>query len=225
MISSDLFGHSRVGTGGRRAAPEGRQVELESLTDEDLMERYREGDARAFEVLLNRHSRSVYRFTLRTVGHAPAAEDLMQEVFLRIVKGAASYRRRAKFTTWLYTIARNLCVDHLRRQKFRRTVSLDQPQGDDPDGPSLLDRVADDAIPEDRRAMDRQFSQNLEAALAGLNPDQREVFLLREFEDLPFAEIATIVGCPLNTVKSRMRYALEALRAALTAAGETPEGG
>jgi RNA polymerase sigma-70 factor (ECF subfamily) len=200
-------------------------VELETLTDEDLMERYREGDARAFEVLLNRHSRSVYHFALRSVGRSDRAEDLMQEVFLRIVKGAANYRRRAKFTTWLYTIARNLCVDHLRRQKFRRTVSLDQPQGEDPDGAPLLDRVADDALLEDRRAMDRQFSRNLERALADLNPDQREVFLLREFEDLPFADIATIVGCPLNTVKSRMRYALEALRAALTAAGETPDGG
>lgn len=200
-------------------------MELETLTDEDLMERYREGDARSFEVLLRRHSRPVYHFALRSVGDPQVAEDLMQEVFLRIVKGAANYRRRAKFTTWLYTIARNLCVDNLRRQKFRRAVSLDQPMGDDPDGAPLLDRVADDAQPEDRRAMDRQFSQNLERALAGLNPDQREVFLLREFEDLPFAEIATIVGCPLNTVKSRMRYALEALRAALTAAGETPDEG
>jgi RNA polymerase sigma-70 factor, ECF subfamily len=197
-------------------------VELDALIDEQLMERYREGDARAFEVLLGRHSRPVYHFVLRCVHDRGTAEDLMQEVFLRIVKGAGDYRRKAKFTTWLYTIARNLCVDHSRRQKFRRTSSLDQPLGDEPDGATMLDRVADDGLPEDRKAMDRQFTRNLEAALADLNPDQREVFVLREFQGLPFQEIATVVDCPLNTVKSRMRYALEGLRAALMEAGETP---
>ena len=199
-------------------------MQLEALTDEQLMERYREGDVKTFEVLLNRHSRPVYNFIIRYLGDPQMAEDLMQEVFLRIIKGAAKYRRRAKFTTWLYTIARNLCIDTLRRLKHRRHLSLDEPIGDDPEGGTMLDRVADKAPPEDRRAMDRQFVRHLEQALSGLNPDQREVFVLREFQHLPFAEIASIVDCPVNTVKSRMRYALEGLRAALTALGETPDG-
>lgn len=197
-------------------------MELDAFTDEQLMERYREGDARAFEGLLGRHSRPVFHYVLRYVHDRGTAEDLMQEVFLRIVKGAADYRQRAKFTTWLYTIARNLCVDHARRQKFRRATSLDQPIGDDADGATLLDRVADEALPEDQKAMDRQFSRTLDEALAGLNPDQREVFVLREFQGLPFQEIAEIVDCPLNTVKSRMRYALEGLREALLKAGVSP---
>lgn len=195
-------------------------MQLEALTDEQLMERYQGGDVRAFQVLLTRHGRRVQNFIMRFLGDAHAAEDLLQEVFLRIIKGARDYQGRAKFTTWLYTIARNLCVDATRRRRFRRTVSLDQPLGEDPGGETLVDMVADEAPLEDREAMDRQFSNRLETALQGLNPDQREVFVLREFQGLPFADIAEVVGCPVNTVKSRMRYALEGLRLALSELGE-----
>lgn len=196
-------------------------MELEGLSDEQLMTRYKDGDVRAFEVLLGRHSKPVYNFVLRSLGNPQTAEDLMQEVFLRIVKGAATYQHRAKFTTWLYTIARNLCVDTIRRQKHRRTFSLDTPIGENPADGTMVDRVADKVPGEDRQVMDGQFRDSLERALGRLNPDQREVFVLREFQNLPFAEIAEIVNCPVNTVKSRMRYALEGLRAALTEMGVT----
>lgn len=194
---------------------------FEALSDEQLMARYRDGEVRAFEVLLGRHSRPVYNFLLRSQGDPELAQDLMQEVFLRIVKGAATYQHRAKFTTWLYTIARNLCVDTARRQKHRRTFSLDTPIGENPADGTMVDRVPDKGPGEDRQAMDGQFREGLEQALEALNPDQREVFVLREFQNLPFAEIAEIVDCPVNTVKSRMRYALEGLRAALTEMGIT----
>ncbi len=185
------------------------------------MTRYRDGDSRAFDVLLRRHGKPIYNFIFRSLGNPQTAEDLMQEVFLRIVKGAATYQHRAKFTTWLYTIARNQCIDMIRRQKHRRTYSLDAPIGDNPSGGTMVDRVKDKAPGEDRMAMDGQFRKNLERALEGLNPDQRDVFVLREFQHLPFAEIAEIVNCPVNTVKSRMRYALEGLRAGLTEMGES----
>src|SRR5438309_6022744 len=99
------------------------------------MERYQRGDARAFEVLVTRHQGPVFNFILRFVGEPAGAEDVLQETFLRVVKGAGHFERRAKFTTWLYTIARNLCIDASRKAKYRRATSLDASvDDDDPDG-------------------------------------------------------------------------------------------
>jgi RNA polymerase sigma-70 factor (ECF subfamily) len=182
-------------------------------SDEGLMLRYKAGDVRAFELLLARHRKPVFNFLLRSAGNAAQAEDLLQEVFLRVIKGAHGYERQAKFTTWLYTIARNLCVDAARRGKHRQAKSLDAPLGtDDPNGATLLDVVEDKTAGPDHRVLDKELSGKLYAAIAKLSEEQREVFLMREFQDLPFKEIAVIVGCPENTVKSRMRYALEKLR-------------
>ena len=184
-------------------------------TDEALMERYRDGDVRAFEVLLARHRRPVYNFLLRSVLEPAQAEDLLQETFLRVIKGSEDYERQAKFTTWLYTIARNLCVDASRRAKHRRAQSLDMPLGGDDGGRTLLDVTADKNAPVDRAVIGKQLGQRIQAAVDSLVEEQREVFLMREVLDLSFKEIAEVVGCPENTVKSRMRYALEKLRDAL----------
>jgi RNA polymerase sigma-70 factor (ECF subfamily) len=178
------------------------------------MLRYQKGEVRAFEVLLTRHRRPVFNFILRFVGQPAQAEDLLQEVFLRVIKSADGYQRQAKFTTWLYTIARNLCVDASRRGKHRKAASLDVPMDHDggKDGATLLDVIPDRAPGTDRKVISRELHGRLHAAIAKLSEDQREVFLMREFLDMPFRDIATIVGCPENTVKSRMRYALEKLR-------------
>lgn len=186
---------------------------LEQLSDEGLMEAYQRGDTRAFELLLRKHKRPVYNFVHRQVGHEATAEDLVQEVFLRVIKGASSYQRQAKFTTWVYTIARNLCVDHSRRAKHRRAASLDQPMSKEgSEGATMGDRVADRGPAVDRQVIGKQLQGRLQLAISGLTEEQREVFLMREYLNLPFKEIAEIVGCPENTVKSRMRYALEHLR-------------
>jgi len=186
--------------------------------DEDLMLRYQNGEVRAFEILLTRHRRPIFNFILRFVGARDRAEDLMQETFLRVVKKADTYKKQAKFTTWLYTIARNLCVDHSRRQKHRKAKSLDQPMGgagaSDGDR-TLLDTVAGDELASDRKAISRQLHMAMHRAIETLPDEQREVFLLREFQDLPFRDIGEIVGVPENTVKSRMRYALDKLRGEL----------
>ena len=92
---------------------------LTAEPDEDLMVRYQGGEVRAFEILLSRHRKPVYNFILRYVGDKETAEDLLQETFMRVIKGAEAYKRQAKFTTWLYTIARTLCVDQTRRRKHR----------------------------------------------------------------------------------------------------------
>lgn len=184
-------------------------------SNETLMLRFRDGDVRAFEILLSRHRHSIFEFILRSVGphNTAQAEDLTQETFLRVVKQAASYEQRAKFTTWLFTLARNLCIDASRRRKHRKAQSLDAT---DEEGGSLLDRTAAPDLAVDRQAIGRQLQGRLEAAIAELPEDQREVFLMRERADLSFKEIAEVIGVSENTVKSRMRYALEKLRGTLS---------
>jgi RNA polymerase sigma-70 factor (ECF subfamily) len=183
-----------------------------SDSDEALMARYQKGDVRAFEVLLSRHRKPVYNFIYRFVGTREQAEDLLQETFLRVIKGADSYQREAKFTTWLYTIARNQCVDLSRRMKLRRMSSLDQPSTAEDDGATLMDVVADGGAQVDRQAEGGELQMRLKAAVEQLSEEQREVFLMREVLQMQFKEIADVTGVPENTVKSRMRYALEKLR-------------
>ena len=184
-------------------------------SDESLMLRYRDGDVRAFELLVTRHRKALFNFILRFVRDTAAAEDVTQETFLRLVKGADAYERQAKFTTWLYTIARNLCVDAARRGKHRKAASLDAPLSDEDGAASLLDLVPDTGAGVDRQAQSRELAVRLRQAIEALPDEQREIFLLREVADLQFNEIANVIGCPENTVKSRMRYALEKLREAL----------
>jgi RNA polymerase sigma-70 factor (ECF subfamily) len=188
---------------------------LRDEADEALMVHYQKGDVRAFEILLTRHRRPVFNFILRYCGSRETAEDLLQETFLRVVKGAENYQRQAKFTTWLYTIARNLCVDQSRRMKHRRAQSLDAPLNSSNDSGSLLDVVAGDELPSDRQAVSTELAGKMRQAITSLSEEQREVFLMREFLDMPFKQIAEVVGVPENTVKSRMRYALERLQSAL----------
>jgi RNA polymerase sigma-70 factor (ECF subfamily) len=183
-------------------------------TDERLMRRFQAGDVRAFEVLVRRHRTPVFSFLLRLTGDRGRAEDLCQEVFLKVVQASSGWEERAKFRTWAYAIARNLAVDAARRAALRAVEPLDAP---------AAERTASDDPAPDRRAAAALVRPKLEAALAALPAEQREVFLLREYAGLRFAEIAEVTGTPENTVKSRMRYALEALRTKLEALGVGPD--
>lgn len=186
-------------------------------TDEELVAAYRHGDAGAFELLLRRHRAPLFTFLLRMSNDRERAEDLTQEAFLRVIKSAQEWEERARFQTWLYTIARNLCVDASRRERFRRADSLD---AEGPDGASpMVDSVPSPGIDPARGAASARLRPLLAKALVSLPAEQREVFVLREQGGLPFKEIAEIVRANENTVKSRMRYALEGLRKALAAAG------
>ncbi len=191
----------------RRAAPPG-----DDDADEVLMERFRKGDARAFERLLERHEKAVYNFIFRLVRDRELAHDLLQETFLRVVKNAKGYSPKAKFTTWLYTIARNQGIDALRRAKHRRHPSLDQAQGPDPDGRTLMDKLPGNSDDGFERTDASEIRVRVEAAIDRLSDEQREVFVMREFQQMPFKDIAGVVGVSENTIKSRMRYALENLR-------------
>jgi RNA polymerase sigma-70 factor, ECF subfamily len=190
-------------------------------TDEELLAAYQQGDPGSFEDLLRRHRAPLFTFLLRMLGDRERAEDLAQETFLRIVKGAQAWEHRARFQTWLFTIARNLCVDHARRDRFRRADSRDvQGPGDEP---PMIDSVPGQEIDPGRGAESALLRPVLQRALLSLPAEQREVFVLREQAGVPFREIAEMIGVNENTVKSRMRYALEGLRKALAAAGVSEE--
>ncbi len=175
------------------------------------MGRYRKGDGGAFAVLVQRHHARVFAFVLRLTQDNSRAEDVLQETWLHVVRGAGSYQPTARFMTWVYTIARNACVDGVRRAALRATEPLDEEPVDAATAWSNPERGAGSA----------ELRRLLEASVAHLPPEQREVFLLREVAGVPFAEIASITGVPVPTVKSRMRYALEALRKQLSRAGVT----
>ncbi len=182
------------------------------LRDEDLMVAFQRGDNRAFEQLVKRHQHGVYNFVLRFLGNRETAEEVFQEVFIKVCRASQSYTPNGKFTTWLYTIVRNQCVDTFRRQKVREAISL---EGNKEEDLKLIDTLASDDVAQDVLTSAHEIEGVLEFALSRLNEDQREVFLLREKEGLKFEEIAEITGVSVNTVKSRMRYALEGLRRSL----------
>jgi len=195
-------------------------------SDEQLLAAYRGGDVRAFEILLARYEKPIWSFLRRFVRDAEAAEDLLQEVFLRVVRDAQesgpAWKGEAKFSTWLYTIARNLCIDRARRTAVRGSASIDGSTGTDEENTATLhERIAAPGPSTDAVVAGREAARRIDRAVAELPDDQREVFLMREVMELPFAEIASVVGVSEPTVKSRMRYALEKLRAALADLGDT----
>ena len=195
--------------------------------DEVWLRAYQSGDVSGFEKLLKRHRSGVFTFCLKMLGEKSAAEDALQEIFLRVVKAAPKWKRQAKVRTWIYTIARNHCIDALRKARHRKTASLDQPLSkEEADGASLGEQTADDkAMAPDRGAAQTRIREALVSALASLSEEQREVFVMREYAGMPFKEIASVVGVSENTVKSRMRYALEHMRAHLQKAGIGPSEG
>jgi RNA polymerase sigma-70 factor (ECF subfamily) len=191
-----------------------------NATDEELMIRFQRGDRPAFGVIVRRHKTPLYNFALRQLGSGPVAEEVVQEAFVRVVQSATEFRHAARFSTWLYAIARNLCIDHLRKSALRRHASLDAPaapvRASDGDGGSLGERTADTRANVERAAVSVEIRERVLEAIDGLPVEQREVFLMREVGSLPFRDIAQIVGVSENTIKSRMRYALERLQAALS---------
>jgi len=172
--------------------------------DSALMLRYRDGDVAAFETLYRRHKDPVYRYLLRLCGRRDAAEDIFQDVWGKIVKARDAYRPTAKFTTFLYHVAHNCFIDHVRRNK-RHAGNAPLDPDDHSDGGESPEVATE-------RTLARQ---RLEAALLALPADQRDAFLLHEEGDLSVDQIAMIMDCNRETAKSRLRYAITKLRAAI----------
>lgn len=172
--------------------------------DSALMLRYRDGDVGAFEQLYERHKDPVYRYLYRLSGHAQTAEDVFQEVWGKIIGARKSYRPTAKFTTFLYRVAHNCFIDHLRRNK--------RHAGNTPLDPELHPDPGETPETVTERTLARE---RLELALADLPDEQRDAFLLHEEGGLTVDQIAAITDCNRETAKSRLRYAVRKLRAAI----------
>jgi RNA polymerase sigma-70 factor (ECF subfamily) len=180
-------------------------------TDEQLMLAYAAGDPAAFETLYARHKGGLYRFVLRGIKERGIAEELFQEIWMRVVEARSRYAPQARFSTWLYTIAHNRMVDHWRKRGLN-VVPLER---DDPDDPAPPEPAAQAAREPQRQAETNQQLERLAHALEVLPPTQREVFLMREEGGLSLAEIASATGSDEEAVKSRLRYAVRKLREAL----------
>ncbi len=169
--------------------------------DEQLMAAYRDGDAGAFDTLYARHKVALYRYVLRGVRIRAVAEELFQEIWIRVIEARRRYSPSARFTTWLYTIAHNRLVDHWRRRELA-VVTPDEEAAAGPD--------ADPA----RQVEAREALERFAKALAGLPRAQREAFLLHEEAGLTALEIAAVTDSEPEAVKSRLRYAFSKLKEA-----------
>jgi len=180
-------------------------------SDEDLIAAYMEGDEHAFAQLVERHLKTVYSFAFRFVGSQSDAEDIVQESFLKVWKNLKRYSSRsASFKTWLMHIVRNTAIDHLRKRK-----QIPFSAFEDDEGKSLFEDLSDEAPLAEELFAQAQDSKEVEKAVLKLSPAYREVLLLYYGSDLTFEEVAAILGAPTNTVKSRHRRAVVALRETL----------
>ena len=185
-----------------------------SRTDEELVASSLAGDPSAFDLLVLRWDRKIQGAIYRLMGSEEEARDLCQEAFLKAYRGLGGFKGEAKFSSWLYQIALNLCRDRMRRRRGRVMVSLDALEAD-AQGQILRDEGAStqDLV----EAHDMQ--QRVRAAVMALPDDQREVIVLKEYEGLTFQEIAEVLGLPVSTVKTRLYRGLDRMRERLVSEG------
>lgn len=173
---------------------------------EEWVEQCRNGQTRAYAQIVQAMQNRILAFLFRMTGNRETAEDLGQEVFLRAYRQLDRYdRKKAAFSTWLFTLARNLCLDTMRK-KQAVCVPWDESG-------------AEDASPEPNpgaRLYERELERRIAASVGSLDPVYREVFILREYEQLPLEEISQVTGCPVGTVKSRLHRARLLLQEKLT---------
>ena len=180
---------------------------MDELRDRELMQRYGTGDEKAFEVLYARHKGPLYRFLNRRCFNKETADEIFQEVWTKVIRARTQYEPTARFTTWLYQLARNAYVDHVRHVKRRITLVH---SSDD----AALDVPSQQAGP-DEHFKGAELARDFAAALDALPREQQETFLLHTEAGLTLPQIATVTDVERETAKSRLRYAVRKLRKAL----------
>jgi RNA polymerase sigma-70 factor (ECF subfamily) len=183
-------------------------------TDEELVARSIRGDAESFNQLILRWERPIYALAYRTIGREEDARDVCQETFLRAFRALPGFRGQAKFSSWLYRIALNLCRDWIRRERRSPLVQV-------PDDADLVEMAAaGDAVESiEELTARRDLAAHVERAMAKLPEEQRTAIVLKEYHGLTFQEIADLAGCPLSTVKTRLYQGLTVLRRELARSG------
>jgi RNA polymerase sigma-70 factor, ECF subfamily len=171
-----------------------------------LVRRCIAGDANAWEEIVQRYHRRIYNICYRFAGSGDDAEDLTQEVFIKMYRTLQSYDLgRGAFMTWVTTITRNLLVDHFRKSKQdRMTDSIDSAPSEHEDAMPLSEQIHDTALTPDARAQSVEIKETVHKALQKLSPDLREAVILRDLQDMDYKEIATVLKVPEGTVKSRI---------------------
>ena len=171
-----------------------------------LVRRCLAGDAAAWEDIVKRYNRRIYNICYRFAGSADDAQDLTQEVFIKMYRTLNSYDvGRGAFLTWVSTITRNLLVDHFRKSKQDRiTDSIDTVASEHEDAMPLSEQIPDQALPPDARVQSRETGETVHQALQKLSPELREAVVLRDLQDMDYREIATVLRVPEGTVKSRI---------------------
>src|SRR4030095_5179301 len=176
-----------------------------------LMLRVKQGDRSAFEELVEKYKQPVMSLVYRTLPDATEAEDLAQHVFLQVYKSAHRYEVSAKFTTWLFTIARNLCLNEIRRRSRHPADSLDETASDDEDHPIRQATDTRTFSPPDT-LLQGELEEKIDAALAQLPEKQRTAILLCRGDELSYEEIAEILGCSVSATKSLIHRGRETLK-------------
>lgn len=178
--------------------------------DVELMGKVGAGDIRAFEELVERHQRAVIGTVAKMLGNASDAEDIAQQVFVRIWKSAVRYEAQAKFTTWLFTITRNLVFNEVRRRQRKPTVSVDERE-------ETTHRTVEDlqAVSPDDEMLQTEIEEAIDRAIQGLPDKQRMAVVLRRYEEMPYEEIAAVLEMSIPAVKSLLFRARAHLKEAL----------
>jgi len=179
--------------------------------DAALMLRVKQGDTAAFTTLVEKYQQPVMNLAARTLRDPTEAEDLAQNVFIQVFKSAARYQSTAKFSTWLFTIARNLCLNEIRRRSRHPAESLDAPHPDQEDQPRHQFEDVRNFSPPDS-LLHGELAQKIEQALAGLPENQRTAILLCRQDELSYEEIAEVLGCSLSATKSLIHRGRETLK-------------
>lgn len=171
-----------------------------------LVRRCIAGDSAAWEEIVQTYHRRIYNICYRFAGSGDDAQDLTQEVFIKMFRTLLSYdATKGAFVTWVTTITRNLLVDHFRKTKQDRiTDSIDSAASEHEDAQPLSEQIQDQSAPPDARVRSREVGERVHAALAKLSPELREAVILRDLQDMDYREIATVLKVPEGTVKSRI---------------------
>ena len=188
--------------------------QTEQIPDSELVRRFQQGDTSAFDILVKRHANRAYQIAYGVLGNRQDAEEVAQDVFVRIYRALPKFRGEAEFTTWLYRIALNLARNKYRWNKCRgipKNVSIDAPIDAGEEDGTTFD-LPDEEKPPDERLATKEFEQDIMREIQNLPPIYREVLVLRNVHELSYEEIARILGCKLGTIKSRIARAREELR-------------
>jgi len=180
---------------------------MESVSDDDLMRMYCNGDADAFDTLFDRHYASVYNFARTMLGEAAGPEEVLQETFLAVARSARQYSPRGRFRSWLMRIVRNRCLNRIEAERLRRAAMADS-------GLDLAEPIAEQQSPAARIESDEQ-TVIIRAAIANLPERQREAISLYAFEQMSYREIGEVLNMPVNTVKTLIYRARAHLAQAL----------